>query len=127
MKRRTFCLPLVTLFLTLFYACFLLSANPYPLQSVNEQTKKQPKAPQKKAADSMSGCVDEQDGNYVLVDDRTLMPIANLEANGFPKEGFAKHMGQKVTVRGILSSGGTTPVFKVSSVETLRDTCKPQQ
>jgi hypothetical protein len=26
--------------------------------------------------------------------------MADLEADGFPTEGFAKHMGHKVTVRG---------------------------
>lgn len=75
----------------------------------------------------MTGCVDEQSGHYVLVNDRTLVLIANLEANGFPTESFAKHMGHKVTVRGTVSSSGTTPVFKVSSIETVSESCAPQQ
>jgi hypothetical protein len=75
---------------------------------------------------SLTGCVDQQDGNYVLIDDRSLAPIADLVADGFPTEGFAKHVGHKVTVRGISSSGGTRPAMKVRSIETVSDSCAPQ-
>jgi hypothetical protein len=74
---------------------------------------------------SLSGCVDEKEGHYILVDDRNLSPVADLEADGFPTEGFAKHVGHKVTVRGTSSSGSTRPVFKVRSIETLSETCAP--
>ena len=81
----------------------------------------------KKAApqDSLSGCIDQQEGHYVLVEDRTMKPIADLDADGFPTEGFAKYMGQKVTVRGTSNSGSTRPAFKVRSVETISETCAP--
>jgi hypothetical protein len=81
----------------------------------------------KKAASgaSLTGCVDEREGHYILVDDRDLQPVADLESDGFPTEGFAKHMGQKVTVRGTSSSGSTRPVFKVRSIETISETCAP--
>src|SRR5262249_48746598 len=46
-----------------------------------------------KAAESLSGCVDEQDGQYVLIHDQTRNLIANLEAEGFPTENFARHLG----------------------------------
>ena len=89
----------------------------------------QEKAPagKKKAASgsSLSGCVDQQEGHYVLVDDRSLSPVADLEADGFPTEGFAKHMGHKVTVRGTSNSGSTRSVFKVLSIETVSETCAP--
>ena len=74
---------------------------------------------------SLTGCVDEREGHYILVDDRNLAPVADLEADGFPTEGFAKHVGHKVTVRGTASSGSTRPVFKVRSIETLSETCAP--
>src|ERR1019366_135581 len=74
---------------------------------------------------SLSGCIDQQEGHYVLVDDRNLSPVADLEADGFPTEGFAKHMGHKVTVRGTSNSGSTRPVFKVRSIETISETCAP--
>ncbi len=82
---------------------------------------------EKKSGDtSLTGCIDEQNGRYVLVDDRTLTPIANLEADGFPTEAFAKHMGHKVTVRGISNPGTGRPMFKVRTVDTVSDTCAPQ-
>ena len=91
-----------------------------------QQTQSQSKDQSKTAESSLTGCVDEQDGHYVLVDERTLTPIANLAADGFPTEGFAKHMGQKVTVRGISTSGTGRPVFKVRKVDIVSDTCAPQ-
>jgi hypothetical protein len=86
------------------------------------------KATSKKPAasgSSLTGCVDEKEGHYVLVDDRNLNPVADLEADGFPTEGFAKHVGHKVTVRGTSSSGSTRPVFKVRSIATVSENCAP--
>jgi hypothetical protein len=79
------------------------------------------------AGESMSGCVDEHDGQYVLIHDQTRNLIANLEAEGFPTENFARHLGHKVTVRGTSNPNGAHPVFKVRSVETISDTCGAQQ
>jgi hypothetical protein len=53
--------------------------------------------------------------------------IANLAADGFPTEGFAKYMGNKVTVRGTASSGGSRPLFKVRNIEKISETCAPRQ
>jgi len=75
---------------------------------------------------SITGCVDQQDGKFVLLNDRNMELIANLEAEGFPEEGFAKHVGNTVTVRGTLSSNGPRPLFKVRSIEKMRDGCKGQ-
>ncbi len=91
-----------------------------------EGGQKQKRAKSEKAGGSMTGCVDQQDGRFVLVDDKTLNPIADLAAEGFPEEGFAKHLGHKVTVRGISSPGETRPLFKVRSIEALSETCAPQ-
>ena len=89
------------------------------------QTNPQSKAAPKTA--SMAGCIDEDSGRYILVDDRELKPIADLEAEGFPTEGFAKHVGHKVIVRGTSSTGEVRPLFKVRSIETVSETCAPQQ
>jgi hypothetical protein len=75
----------------------------------------------------MTGCIDEDNGRYILVDEKELKPIADLEADGFPTEGFAKHMGHKVTVRGTSNPGPARPLFKVRSIETISETCAPQQ
>jgi hypothetical protein len=85
------------------------------------------KAEQKAKTVSLTGCVDEKEGRYVLLNERTMNPVASLEADGFETEGFAKHVGHKVTVRGISNPGGAVPVFKVRSIETVSDSCAPQQ
>jgi hypothetical protein len=81
----------------------------------------------KKAAPqaSLTGCIDQQEGRYVLVDDKTLSAVADLNADGFPTEGFAKYMGHKVTLRGISNPGSTRPAFKVRSIETISESCAP--
>jgi hypothetical protein len=103
--------------------CFSMPAQdtPKPAPQKQEQSKK------KSEAASIKGCVDQQDGQYVLLNEQTMALIANLEADGFPTEGFAKHMGEKVTVRGTNSSDSTRPVFRVRSIEVVSQTCAPQQ
>jgi hypothetical protein len=81
------------------------------------------KAATKGQTASLTGCVDEQDGKWVLVSDKTMAIIATLAADGFPTEAFAKHMGHKVTVRGTGSSGGSSSTFKVREIEPISDTC----
>jgi len=96
-------------------------------QDSQKQPSKEKTAPQaKEATASLTGCVDEQEGKYVLLSDRTMNPIANLEADGFPTEGFAKHVGHKVTVRGTSNSQGALPLIKVRTIETVSETCTPQ-
>jgi len=116
-------------FVLSFFALFWIVAGPCVLgagQAGQKQESKE-KAPAKEAQASLTGCVDEQEGSYVLLSDRTMNPIANLEADGFPKEAFAKHVGHKVTVRGTSNSQGALPVFKVRTIETVSDTCTPQR
>jgi len=102
--------------------------QPWVDQGVSQGKQKQdpPSKGQKAKTDSLTGCIDQQEGRYVLVNDSTLSAIAVLEADGFPTEGFAKHMGHKVTVRGISSPAGVLPLFKVRGIETVSDTCAPQ-
>lgn len=71
---------------------------------------------------SVTGCVDQQDGVYVLTDDRTGAEIA-LHAEGFEQEGFAKHVGETVTVRGQIESGGDFSQMRVRSVHTVANSC----
>jgi len=95
-----------------------------------QDQKQQPKSDTAKSdtkskGSALTGCVDEQQGHYVLVDARTMSPIANLDADGFPTESFAKHLGHTVTVRGTSSSNGARPTFKVRSIETVSERCEP--
>jgi 3-oxoacyl-(acyl-carrier-protein) synthase len=115
---------LLVIFLTVFAVlapATAFSAAQASGSGKNTQTGKKQAA----SGSSLSGCVDEKEGHYIMVDDRDLTPVADLEADGFPTEGFAKHVGHRVTVRGTSSSGSTRPVFKVRSIETVSETCAP--
>jgi hypothetical protein len=99
--------------------------TPSAIAQQKQQSSKQKKTPpSKEEGASMTGCVDQQDGKYVLIRETTRAFLADLEAEGFPAEGFAKHVGHKVTVRGTSGATGTDrPLFKVRSVETVSDEC----
>jgi hypothetical protein len=92
-------------------------------QDQKKQTPKQDK--KSESTSSMTGCVDQQDGRYVLIDDHGLNRIADLEADGFPVEGFAKHVGHKVIVRGT-KAASDMPLFRVRTIETVSETCAPK-
>jgi hypothetical protein len=78
------------------------------------------------AKGSLTGCVDERDGQYVLTNDTNLQPTARLKpAAGSPEDNFARYMGQKVTVRGALSKEEPLPIMTVESVQTVSQTCTP--
>ena len=94
-------------------------------QAANSQKKAETGKKKAMSGSSLTGCLDEKEGRYILVDDRSLNPVADLEADGFPTEGFAKHMGHKVTVQGTSNATGTRPMFKVRSIETISETCAP--
>lgn len=52
---------------------------------------------------------------------------ASQEAKGFPGEGFANHVGQRVTVREILNPGGTRSIFKMRGIHLISDIRASQQ
>jgi len=95
-------------------------------QAPPKPKQEQKKQPEKTSAASLTGCIDEQNGKYLMIDNRTRDPIADLAAEGFELEGFAKHVGHKVTVRGISSPGESRPLFRVRSIEPISDSCEPQ-
>ena len=75
---------------------------------------------------SLTGCVDERDGEYVLTDDTDLQPTARLKpAAGSPEDNFARHVGHKVKLRGMLSKEDPLPIVTVETVETVSETCAP--
>jgi hypothetical protein len=80
----------------------------------------------KSAKASLTGCVDERDGQYVLTNDTNLQPTARLKpAAGSPEDNFARHMGHKVKLRGTLSQDDPLPIMTVESVATVSETCAP--
>ncbi len=116
-----------------FAICSILAALSSPAVRVamaapQEQGGKPSPSGQRKAvaSTSLTGCVDEQQGHYVLVDSSNLNTISELVADGFETEGFAKHVGHKVTVRGTSNSDGAHPVLKVRSIVTVSESCTPQ-
>jgi len=98
--------------------------------AVNRPQDQQPKTETKQKADAktaeLTGCVDEQDGKWVLVNYQTMAVIANLAADGFPTEAFAKYLGHRVSVRGTANSGESSSTFKVREIKTLSETCAAQ-
>lgn len=102
-----------------------------PGVSFDRQQEQPPKTePKEKAAPkgqtaSLTGCIDEQNGKWVLVSDQTMAVIANLAADGFPTEAFAKYLGHKVNVRGTANSDASS-TFKVREIKTIRETCAAQ-
>jgi hypothetical protein len=73
---------------------------------------------------SLTGCVDEHDGQYVLTNDTNLQPIARLQpAAGSAEDNFARHMGEKVTAQGRLSEDKPVPTLTVDSLKTVSQTC----
>ena len=78
------------------------------------------------AKDSLTGCVDQRDGQYVLTNDTNLQPIARLQpAAGSADDNFARHMGEKVTVKGRVEKGDPLDLITVQSVETVSQSCAP--
>jgi hypothetical protein len=92
------------------------------------QKKSAPKAKSsREGQQSLTGCVDEQDGKYVLLDDHMLEKLANLEAaNAGDEDVFAKHVGHKVTIKGTKPSEPDGK-FKVTSIEDISTVCAPAQ
>ena len=93
------------------------------LQDQPPKTEPKEKADPKGQLAALMGCVDEQDGKWVLVNDQTMAIIAKLAADGFPQEAFAKYMGHKVNVRGTTSSDESGSTFKVREIKTISETC----
>lgn len=75
-------------------------------------------------ADTMTGCLDQRDGDYILAEEKTLRKLASLEPQGFDRESFAKYVGHKVALTGRRSGEGERVVMKVRTVKTLSEVCR---
>jgi hypothetical protein len=113
----------------LFIFLLSLSTIPLPAAGANPsanpsktQDRRKPETQKTQAAATLTGSVDEGGSRHVLTVDRTLAPAADLESEGFPREGFAKHLGQKVTVQGQKSLEGERIVFRVRSITMVSET-----
>ena len=98
-------------------ACLLAQAGSKP--SEGAQSGKSATA----AAQTLTGCIDEQKGQYVLLDDR-MVKITSLQSAGSEKEVFAKYVGRKVQVSGT-TSAEPKGVFIVDKIEQISASCGP--
>jgi hypothetical protein len=60
-----------------------------------------------------------------LAGDLVIRP-ADLQAERFPRQGFAKYRGTGVVVNGTSDSGNPRPFYKVRSIARVSDPCAPQ-
>jgi hypothetical protein len=80
------------------------------------------KRPGTSNAQSFTGCVDQQDGKYVLLDEQLRRFIA-LQAPGSDADSyFAKYVGQKVQVSGSQPAGEANAV-KVEHINGIASMC----
>jgi hypothetical protein len=114
----------VALLLAAGASTLMVSAAEAPNPAFGQENQKQKQKESKKdSTATLTGCVDEPEGRYVMISEQSRDVIADLAADGFETEGFAKHVGHKVTVRGTSNPGTTRPLFRVRSVETISDAC----
>jgi hypothetical protein len=118
------CILLVVLGTALGFAAPAAPQNGAGLNNASQNSGKDKATKEKKSSQSaLTGCLDEQDGRYVLLEEKTVRKLADLQADGFAEEGFAKYMGQKVTVRGQVTAVEGRSVFRVRAVETVAAQC----
>ena len=73
------------------------------------------------AQQSLTGCVDEQFGQYVLLDG-LMLKITGLQSAGPSNDVFAKYVGHEVQVKGT-KSPGPRATFTVTGIVRTSDTC----
>jgi hypothetical protein len=77
------------------------------------------KQPASTTAQSLTGCVDEQNGRYVLRDVQTSQ-LVNLQPSGMDADSdFARFVGHQVQASGTMSSGTLT----VAHIGQVADMC----
>lgn len=109
------------------FGLLLILAAPIEAAGDPSKSSKKGKAEKKSARQELSavtGCLDERPGpSYLLREEGTLKTVADLQPDTFPLEGFAKYLGQKVTVKGHFETAGERPVLHVRSIDRLSDDC----
>jgi hypothetical protein len=71
----------------------------------------------------LTGCVDEQFGQYVLLDGQ-MLKITGLQSAGPNNDVFAKYVGHEVEVKGT-KSAGPKATFTVTGIVQTSDKCGP--
>jgi hypothetical protein len=108
---------------------FLILLAIAPLSAQTASNSKKPAKKAATAAQTLTGCVDEKQSQFVLRTDDSLRELATLEPVGFDATNFARFVGHKVEAKGQLAKTAEgAPVLRVSSIEHIRnisDTCAP--
>jgi hypothetical protein len=73
------------------------------------------------AQQSLTGCIDEQFGQYVLLDGQ-MLKIIGLQSSGPNNDVFAKYVGHEVQVKGTRSPGPKA-TFTVTGIVQIGDIC----
>ena len=73
------------------------------------------------AQQSLTGCIDEQFGQYVLLDG-SMLKIAGLRSAGPNNDVFAKYVGHEVQVKGTRSTDQKA-TFTVTGIVQIADIC----
>jgi len=101
----------------------MLAALPAPAQKEKKKSVKPP-------TQTMIACVDEQSGDFVLVNDDMLKRIAILEPVGFDKTNFARFVGHKVSITGQWIASTQPPTLRVTNYDNIKivsDICAPAE
>jgi len=94
-------------------------ANDPNNKSTQQTANRVKRPPAEGAAQSVTGCVDQQDGHYVLRDVQTYQLI-RLQATGVNADNdFAKFVGHQAQASGTMSSGSLT----VTHISQVADMC----
>jgi hypothetical protein len=93
------------------------SQSPQNTQDKNTQSADRLKAPQ--AGDTVTGCVDEQNGHYVLRDVKTDQLIRLQPSGANADNDFARFVGHQAQAIGSVSSGTMT----VNHISQVADMC----
>ena len=80
------------------------------------------KEPPRRAAMTITGCLDQRDETYVLTGDRELKVKYTLQGEGFSNDNFARYLGHRVEVKGVSETG----VFRVRTIRSLSESCTPR-
>jgi hypothetical protein len=85
----------------------------------NTQSANRVKRPDAGTAQSVTGCVDEQNGHYVLRDVQTSQLITLQPSSASADDDFARFVGHQAQASGTLSSGTLT----VAHIGLVADMC----
>jgi hypothetical protein len=69
---------------------------------------------------TLTGVVDQVNGNWVISKEDSISPIAILRSSGFRDTNFGPYVGVRVEVRGRFTQQGSEKVFVVSKLSDIR-------